>query len=1699
VKSMRLVGVIAAAAAIASLGLGCSGGKPRGGPSGDAGAQGDGKDPSAGGDQTGTPTTPDTTAPDLVSVTAAAHVSVQVVFSEALAAESVLPASFHIQGPDGTITIEQAILRGDGLSVDLIVAAGMRHGHSYTLLVSGVTDLAGNAMSNVTRDFLGRGAVAAALTNLPLALSNVVSGAVSVAGDDIVAYRVRLATPTDPGAFGDETPVATPIALAAMSDGAYQLDVIGKDSLGNWQPEVNATHATWVVDVTAPVATYTATPPAITSAREATFTVGGATVVAYAYALDGAAFSAEAVASAAIDFTLLLAGPHTLNVVGRDAAGNWQAQASATTFSWYIDYVLPVATLGTPPGNPTAQTGASFTVGGSGVLAYSYRVDGGAWSSEAAVSDPLALTGLGEGPHTLDVVGKDIYDGWQLATSATSFSWTIDLTAPTAQLRNTPPLLTSETTIACDVTDTVGGADAAFYRYALDGGAFSADPIAITVPLTASALSALPTDNPHVLLVVVGDRTGNWQLEGNATAFTWTIDTQAKTAVLFGLPAFYSASDSGTLTVGGAGIAAYRFDLDGAGFGSEFLVGATIDLASLTEGPHTLFVIGRDSAVPPNWQLETNATSYAWTVDLTPPVATIPNHPADPTNVTNATFTVGGADVVAYRYRLDGAAWSASEVAASDATTFAAVGEGVHTFEVIGRDLAGNWQKDVSPTTYTWIIDISPHAAVLSGTPAAETNATAIAVTVGGYSIVEYRYALDGASLGAPTSKAIPIAASSLAEGPHTLSVVGRDLAGNWQPDTAPTVYSWLIDLTAPTATLSALPADPTNVSTTAISVAGPGVVKYRFRIDGGGWTGRFDVGAAIALVDLTEATHTLDVVGIDLAGNEDLATPTSFTWTVDQTPPTATLSVSAPSGSPTNDRTLGATVGGADVVEYQYSLDGSAFGAPTPVATTLSAALLAEGPHTLDVIGRDPAGNWQLAANATVFSWTIDLTPPAVATLANLPASLTNVTSLSATVSGTDIVAYVYSLDGVGSAEQAIAAPIAAAGLAQGAHTLSVTGRDAVGNWQSVAASYSWTIDTSANNAVLSNAPSNPTNSTTASITVGGGGVVAYTYRLDGGSWSGEIGTIFPVALNALGDGPHTVEVLAKDGAGNWQLAANATSYTWTVDTLPPTATLSGLPASLTNSAGASITVGGTQVVQYVYALDLGSYGATTSVGTPIALAALIDGLRTVTVLGADAAGNWQSTPTSYSWTVDTQAPTPPAVSDAGATSTTLLLHFTWTNPGDAAEVYLQVATDAGFTTIVYGGVTGLSVGTAQAFDYLADPLNGATYFAHVKVRDAAGNTSAFGAASNGIDIVGGLSGKVKDSLLNNLVGATVRLIRSADSALIAQTTTNATGDFTFANVPVGNNIYELDVSLAGYSNATKNNVTVSAGATSDVGVIYLVPTGASSGRISGTVVNANDGTRLNGATVTVRDWDGVVVRTVTTGATGTFDTNTPNLAPGTYTLTISYTGFFSLSVDNVLVNGNKSVGTQALCEILTEPHVRVVLLWGASPTDLDLHVVGPSNKTVNMDGAPNSRFHVYWANQKSFNENASPNGAYIAGADPTGAVSTTSLVQDATNGYGPEAINLFGYGSGYAHGIFTFTVHKYVTGGTWYDAPVTIRIYDSLGMVREIPVPNGGTLRYWQAFKMDIQGSARAQRTITVVDTFATLTYGTKSSMNW
>ncbi len=339
-----------------------------------------------------------------------------------------------------------------------------------------------------------------------------------------------------------------------------------------------------------------------------------------------------------------------------------------------------------------------------------------------------------------------------------------------------------------------------------------------------------------------------------------------------------------------------------------------------------------------------------------------------------------------------------------------------------------------------------------------------------------------------------------------------------------------------------------------------------------------------------------------------------------------------------------------------------------------------------------------------------------------------------------------------------------------------------------------------------------------------------------------------------------------------------------------------------------------------------------------------------------------------------------------------------------------------------------------------------------------------------------GSLFGQVVDLNWNPVQGATV--VCDYIVGTITQTT-NASGIFNFAVVPEGTN-FVLTVSKTGYFPVTKNNVTVNKSVANDAGNILLVPTTASPGMFTGRVIDSYDGTPISGATVEIRDFNNILVNSQLSAGDGTFTTAV--IPPGSYTVIAKKTGFFDFVLDNRILDGNKDLHDLPLCEVLTGNQIRVYVTWAALPADLDFHVVGPTSNANTghpfWEGAPNNRFHVFYETL-GYYENT---GEYTTSE----LNSTTSLVLDDVDGSGPETLNLKG---NYALGDYNFTVNifDWSWGPYWYDGAYTAiaRVYNSTGLVREIPFPStppSPAAYFWKVCRINKFGAGDTDITVTI-----------------
>ncbi|MFN8471225.1 MAG: choice-of-anchor Q domain-containing protein [Anaerolineae bacterium] len=347
-------------------------------------------------------------------------------------------------------------------------------------------------------------------------------------------------------------------------------------------------------------------------------------------------------------------------------------------------------------------------------------------------------------------------------------------------------------------------------------------------------------------------------------------------------------------------------------------------------------------------------------------------------------------------------------------------------------------------------------------------------------------------------------------------------------------------------------------------------------------------------------------------------------------------------------------------------------------------------------------------ATNATSVSWTV--------TFANAVSGLT-ASNFALAVSGLGGSPTIGTVTPTGSSPATTWTVTASTGTGDGSLGLNLvndTGlNDQVTNTPFVGQVY--TIDRTAPTTTITGKPSNPSNSASATFTFSasdgsGSGVASVQCKLDGGAFA-PCASSTSQSYSGLADGSHTFTVKATDNAGNTETPG--ASYTWVVDTVAPTTTITGKPTNPSNSASATFAFSasdgsGSGVASVQCKLDGASFAPCAS-STSQSYSGLADGSHTFTVKATDNAGNTETPGASYTWTVDTTGPT-----------------VSVTSPTNGA-VYPQGATvTAGYTCADPGG-SGVKtcVGTVPNGSAISTAAIGAYSFT-VNATDNAGNTSS-------------------------------------------------------------------------------------------------------------------------------------------------------------------------------------------------------------------------------------------------------------------------------------------------------------------------------------------------------------------------------------
>jgi len=861
-------------------------------------------------------------------------------------------------------------------------------------------------------------------------------------------------------------------------------------------------------------------------------------------------------------------------------------------------------------------------------------------------------------------------------------------------------------------------------------------------------------EGAHSLTFTATDAAGNQSAATPARGFTVDTAAPAAPAVTGGLapgdatndttPTFTGTAEAGsTVTVfdNGTSIGTATVGPDGTW--------TFTPAAPLGEGAHSLTFTATDPAGNPS----AATPALGFTVDTAAPAAPVLN----PTDGTTISGTAEAGATIGLDTNGDGTP-DATTTAGADGTWSitlpAPLGNGT-VVSATATDAAGNPSAPANATVVNGVDNVPPPIPVVTDGVAAggatnDTTPTFQGTTEPGSSVT----VLDnGTPIGAATVAAdgtwsfTPTA--PLGEGPHSLTFVATDGAGNQSPASAPSAFS--VDTIVPAAP-ALNPTDGTTISGTAEAGATIGLDTNGDGTPDATTTAAGDGTWSITLpAPLSDGT-VVGATATDAAGNVSGTGNATVDAGIDTTPPAApvvsggsdnTAPVIAPllPDTATNDPAPtfgGTTEPGSTVAVFD---NGAPIGNATVAAngswTFTPLVALGEGPHSLTFVATDALGN-QGAASAP-FAFTVDTNAPVAPTVNPTDGTMISGTAEIGAGVGIDMTgdgvpdAYVQA-DGAGNWTY-----VPGSAVPDGV-TISVTAIDAAGNVSPPAAVI---VDASVPVApgitevvddvqgVIGVVPRGSV-SNDATLTINGTAEPDSTVRIYDGTTL--IGTLiadpsgsWTLTTGVLAEGPHEFAVTATDATGN--VSGPSVTYGVVVDLSPPASLVvnptDGFTLTGTTEIGATVLVdtnGDGTADQTVTAGADGSWSVTFTAPLP-------DG-TVVSVTAVDVAGNSTAPATvTVDDSIDTTPPPIPVL--AVVTDNADPVQGSLSNGGSTNDTQptLNGTAEANVAVTIYDN--GILLGTTTA-DGLGDwqfeptaPLGEGAHSLTVTTTDTNGNES--------------------------------------------------------------------------------------------------------------------------------------------------------------------------------------------------------------------------------------------------------------------------------------------------------------------------------------------------------------------------------------
>lgn len=321
-----------------------------------------------------------------------------------------------------------------------------------------------------------------------------------------------------------------------------------------------------------------------------------------------------------------------------------------------------------------------------------------------------------------------------------------------------------------------------------------------------------------------------------------------------------------------------------------------------------------------------------------------------------------------------------------------------------------------------------------------------------------------------------------------------------------------------------------------------------------------------------------------------------------------------------------------------------------------------------------------------------------------------------------------------------------------------------------------------------------------------------------------------------------------------------------------------------------------------------------------------------------------------------------------------------------------------------------------------------------------------------------GKLNGRIIDADTNEPIsGAAITI--SQDGAPFTSCVSNGSGNYN-ATMPAGT--YQVSISKSGYVSYS-TQVEITEGNTKYLETAMLV-NGEEQymGGFSGTITDAVTGYSVSGVYLEIFKGSNNTnpedyVGSLTTDYYGYFESETTSmhgiligLPAGNYTVRATKDGYIPGTFSVVVVAGEiKGNQGATISPEMDDSEYRIVLRWGAYPSDLDSHFNG-----VTVDGY---RDHICYYDSWGY---------------------TGNLDTDDTSSYGPETVTVTDFD--YLENGFTYSVHDYTnrmeTGSTeMSNSGAYVELFQGGTLLRRWDIPTGRVGTVWNVFSMDKRGNIR------------------------